>query len=243
MKAVIIAAGCGSRLEDKHKGMPKSLLEYKGVRLIDNIIGKLVKSGIEEIIMITGYKSEMIEGALSNYANGQVRIHFKENQEWTKPNGISVLCAKEFMEPGEKFLLLMSDHLFQHSILENVIQTQIGELDSLLAIDKKIDNIPDLDDGMKLSCQHLSGELYDLVKFDKQLTEYQAIDCGIFKFDFHVFSILENNIQKGKCSLSDACNELCAQGHMKGMDIGDQLWIDMDTPEMFECHQILEKVF
>jgi len=242
MKAVIIAAGCGSRLEEKHKGIPKSLLELKGKRLIDIILDKLVVSGINEVIVVTGYKSEMLEEAVKVYENTTMQIQCSHNSDWKRPNGISVLCAKDYIKQGEEFILLMSDHLFQQEMLNKVVQADIGSEDALLAIDFKIDNIPDIDDGMKIKCEQVDGKMYNLLEFDKFLIEYQAIDCGIFKLNTNFFTILENNIKKGKFSLSDACNDLCTSGQMKGVDIEENLWIDLDTPEMFNFNNILDKV-
>ena len=64
MKAVIIAAGAGSRLESKHNGFPKTLLEVKGKKIIDVILEGVLHSGITEVVVVTGYKSQLLENHL-----------------------------------------------------------------------------------------------------------------------------------------------------------------------------------
>ena len=239
MKAVIIAAGCGSRLKDKHKGIPKTLLTIQGKRIIDDIIEKLRISGISEIIIITGYKHQVLKSELSNYQNSVIKLSFVYNKDWEKPNGISVLCAKEKISQNEEFLLLMSDHIFSKEMLKQIIKAEIKKDEALLALDFKIDKIPDLDDGMKIQCSNLNGNLYLIHKFGKQLTKFNAIDTGMFQLNYSFFSILEESISNGKYSLSDACNILSEKGKMKGIDIGGCLWLDIDTPEMIEKKYII----
>ena len=243
MKAVIIAAGCGSRLEKMHKGMPKTLIEINNKRLIDDIISKIELCGINEIIIITGYRRKMLVSALNDYKKDELQINFVYNPNWKNANGISVLCAKEYISEDEQFILLMSDHIFEQEILRQIVKTKIGKDEALLALDFKIDKIPDIDDGMKIQCTEIENPIYSIQKFGKQLSIYNAIDCGMFKFNYNLFLALEGSISKEKCSLSDACNILAKKNKMKGLDIKDNLWLDVDTPEMYNLSKRLKQLF
>jgi len=243
MRAVIIAAGCGSRLKEHHQGIPKTLMKIRGKRIIDDIIEKLKISGISEIIIITGFEQEILKSELANYHNSGIKLSFIHNQNWQKPNGISVLKAKEKISKNEEFLLLMSDHIFSIEMLQKIIQIKIENDEVLLALDFKIDQIPDLDDGMKIKCELIEGNVYSINLFGKQLTDFNAIDAGMFKLNYSFFKALEKSIENGKCSLSDACNILSQKGKMKGIDIGENLWLDVDTPEMIDQQEILNKIF
>ncbi|MCK4359879.1 MAG: NTP transferase domain-containing protein [Candidatus Cloacimonetes bacterium] len=239
MKAVIIAAGCGSRLKDKHKGIPKTLLTIQGKRIIDDIIEKLRISGISEIIIITGYKHQVLKSELSNYQNSVIKLSFVYNKDWKKANGISVLAARHALSINDQFILLMSDHIFSKEMLELIIETEIEKDEALLALDFKIDKIPDLDDGMKIQCKLIKDNIYLINRFGKQLNDFNAIDSGMFKLNFSFFEALEKSISEGNRSLSDACNILSEKGKMKGIDIGGCLWLDIDTPEMIEKKYII----
>ena len=243
MKAVIIAAGCGSRLKEHHQGIPKTLMKIRGKRIIDDIIEKLRITGISEIIIVTGFKQEILRSEITNYQNSGIKLSFVHNKDWQKPNGISVLKAKEKIFENEEFLLLMSDHIFSVEMLQEIIQTKIEKDEALLALDFKIDQIPDLDDGMKIQCELIEENVYSITLFGKQLTDYNAIDSGMFKLNYFFFDALEKSIENGKYSLSDACNILSEKGKMKGIDIGDNLWLDVDTPEMIKQQEILDKIF
>jgi len=242
MKAVIIAAGCGSRLKDHHQGIPKSLLQIHGKTIIDDIIGKISDAEIKEIVVITGYQSDILKEYLSKFNDSEVKIQCIDNPRWEDANGISVLCAKESISEYEQFILLMSDHLFSAEILHQIVKMDIDKDEGLLALDFKTDQIPDLDDGMKIQCYKVSNSLYRINRFGKQLTEFKAIDTGIFKLNYSFFKILEKSIESGKTSLSDACNLLSEDGKILGLDIKDALWLDIDTPEMLDQQKILNKL-
>jgi len=242
MKAIIIAAGSGSRLKEYHQGIPKSLLEVRSKRIIDDILTKILKTGISKIVVITGYKRHLLQDYLEVYKTAKISIDFVYNPRWREANGISVLCAKKKVKSDEQFLLLMSDHVFQQGILKDIISVKLLSDQALLAVDRKIEAIPDLDDGMKLQCDIFKNNLCNIRKFGKKLTEYNAIDTGIFRLNYSFFQYLEQSISEGKDSLSDACNLMCKSGKMLGMDIKEKLWLDIDTPEMLKQRTLLQQI-
>ena len=97
--------------------------------------------------------------------------------------------------------------------------------------DYKIDNIHDIDDGMKINIDNKTN----LIKaMSKNLSKYNAIDCGIFKCKYEFFSYLEKAKAKNNCSLSDACNILIKKKLMGSVDIQNNPWLDIDTPEALD---------
>ncbi len=242
MTAVIIAAGCGSRLESQHNGIPKTLLSIEGRRIIDVILHGLLHAGIEDVVVVTGYEAHTLENYLRNNAPEKLNIEFAGNPRWRMSNGVSVLAAEELILPDSQFVLLMSDHIFEPDMLKMLLDTQLETDEALLAIDFKTDEIPDLDDGMKVKCHRLNEGGYSIDGLSKSYRDYQAIDCGMFKLNYGFFRVLEECIEQGKDSLSDACNTYAEQGRMKGMDIGENRWIDIDTPEMFSFSSLIDKI-
>ncbi len=233
MKAVIIAAGCGSRLESQHRGIPKTLLKIGAQSIIDIIISGITGAGVNDVVVVTGYKSEILEKYLKNSLPDSVNLEFCFNPSWELSNGVSVLCAEKLINKNDEFLLLMSDHIFETEMLEVVIDTPIEKDQALLALDFKLGEIPDLDDGMKIKCTRIDKDRFEITGLDKSFEDYQAIDCGMFKLNYDFFSVLRKSIEQGKDSLSDACNHYTKKHKMIGVDIHEKLWIDLDTPEMF----------
>lgn len=89
-RAVIIAAGFGSRLVPITLNTPKPLVRVKGNRIIDSTLTALKEAGIEEIYIVRGYLAEQFDQLLYKFPN----IKFIENPLYNETNNISsVLCA------------------------------------------------------------------------------------------------------------------------------------------------------
>jgi choline kinase len=104
-----------------------------------------------------------------------------------------------------------------------------------VALDYRVDEIFDIDDGMKVATGPDNNE--ELVAMSKTLPNYNAIDCGVFKCGYDFFAALEEAQEKGDCSLADACRILIQRGQMGGVDIGQTFWLDLDTPEAWDYLQ------
>jgi choline kinase len=149
---------------------------------------------------------------------------FIENRDWQKQNGISVLAAANHIT--SPFLLTMSDHLFDQSIVDLLLcNAALDELN--LAIDRKLDSIFDSDDAMKVQTRRDR-----ISEIGKDLTAYDAIDTGLFVCSLNIFDYLERVKRDGDCSLADGVRSMASDGKARAIDIGDAWWQDIDTPEM-----------
>jgi choline kinase/phosphatidylglycerophosphate synthase len=220
-KALIIAAGQGSRLRKNEKDAPKPLRKVAGLPLLERTIRTCKRAGISEFVIVVGFDKDRIINGVNAKRLG-VKIDFVENTDWEKSNGLSVLAAKDHIH--ENFILLMSDHIFDQKVLEKLIETPLRDKTALLAVDYKIDSIFDIPDATKVVVEN------DQVKaIDKSLPEYNAIDTGMFLMSPEVFEALEAVKVNGDCALSDGIRNLAAEGTMGTFDIGDGTWQDVDT--------------
>ncbi len=90
MKAIILAAGRGSRMKNLTDERPKCLVELRGKSLLDWQLKALHEAGVTEIAIVTGYKRELLND------RGLVEFY---NPRWAKTNMVSSLaCAAEWLE-------------------------------------------------------------------------------------------------------------------------------------------------
>jgi len=68
----------------------------------------------------------------------------------------------------------------------------------------------------------------------KDLPSYDAIDTGLFVCPDDIFSYLERARRNGDCSLADGVGLMAGADKVRGVDIGDAWWQDVDTPEMLQ---------
>ncbi len=112
-RAVIIAAGFGSRLVPITLNTPKPLVRVKGKRIIDSLLDAIRDAGIPEVYIIRGYLGEQFDQLLYKYPN----IRFIENKHYNEANNIlSVICAGNLVENAyimEADLLLSNPKLIR----------------------------------------------------------------------------------------------------------------------------------
>lgn len=229
MKGLIIAAGQGRRLSAICSSKP--LLPVGGQPLINWVIRGLVATGINEVVVITGYNREKLEDHLqATFSPEEVKLTTVYNDRWSKENGLSVYMARPLLE--EPFFLLMSDHIFDPAILKLMLKEDLKEEEVILAVDYRIQNHPyvDLNDVTRVLVKE--GKIRDI---GKGLSQYNAFDTGIFLCQPVLFEALEQS-QKlgGDYSLSGGIRVLAARGQARAVDVGHRFWIDIDDPKALE---------
>lgn len=119
MKAIILAAGMGSRLKALTKDNPKCMVKVNGETLIERVLSQLDRCNLEEIILVLGYKKDILKEYINNLGI-ETKISYIDNDIYDKTNNIySLYMAKEEMLKND-ILLLESDLIFDDSILKNL---------------------------------------------------------------------------------------------------------------------------
>lgn len=228
MKGLVIAAGKGERLSSVCPVKP--LLPVCGQALIDWAIKALLGAGIKEIVVVVGYEGERVEEHLKNQNYWQEAvIHLVRNEEWDKENGLSVYKAREFL--NDRFILLMSDHIFDPAILQAIKNERIEDDELILAVDYRLDNHPfvDLEDVTRVHVE--DGHILSI---GKGIIQYNAFDTGIFYCTPALFAALEESQRLSKnFTLSGGVRIMAIKGKARVMDIGDKFWIDIDDLNAF----------
>jgi len=241
MKALIIAAGQGCRLNDLTKGNPKPLIQLLGLSLIERVILTAKQSGIGEFLIVIGYLGEKIKEKLGNGNMYGVKIAYIENREWQRGNGVSVLKAKELL--NERFILLMADHVFDGRILKELINSDTRS-SVILAIDRRK---PLQGDTL---VREKEGRILDI---GKNIEESNCIDTGIFVCMSKLFSYIEEAVKEGKTELADGIAKAAKNRDAQIFDITKinsyipsmrkeikAFWMDIDTKEdLIEAEKIL----
>lgn len=227
MKCLIIAAGQGTRL--RNIAASKPLAPVGGVPLIEHVVGSAAEAGLREFVVVTGYAAEPLEAFLAGLAQRMnLSIEAVRNTDWDRPNGLSVLAAAERL--GERYALLMSDHLFDPAILRDMIAADDrGSL--TLGADFGVDDPRlDLEDATKIEV----GEEARIVRVAKTLERYDAIDTGIFLAGPALAAALRASLDRGGSgSLSEGVQALADAGSAFIRDIKGRWWLDVDDEAAF----------
>lgn len=146
-KAVIPAAGFGTRFLPETKAMPKEMLPIVDKPTIQYIVEEIKASGIEQILIISGHAKRAIEDHFDSspeleqhlYESGKmdllkevrqvasVKIHYTR-QHYMRGLGDAILCAKEFMD-GEPFGVILGDDVVYNGSGEPALKQLISQYD------------------------------------------------------------------------------------------------------------------
>ena len=231
MKAIILAAGIGNRLAEQSKNKPKSLLEFDGKSLLERHIEILLANHINDIIIVTGYESEIIIDHLNEIP---AKIQFINNPRYTEGSIISLGCARDILDNETGFILMDADVLYDQQILERLINSDIN---NCFLLDQ--DFIPG-DEPVKL-CINKQGHI---IEFRKQIAEdidFNVIgeSVGFFKFNNAIGKRIINRIDE---YLADNDNDAPYEEVLRDLlledpgcfgyeDITGLAWIEIDFPE------------
>ncbi|MBR2697190.1 MAG: phosphocholine cytidylyltransferase family protein [Clostridia bacterium] len=150
MKALILAAGFGSRLAPLTDTIPKSLVPVNGKPILFKQIENLYENGITDITVISGYRANMLEAAVHDCFRD---VNIIESVDYRDTNNMySAYLAREAMA-GEPFLMMNADVFMDASVIEsllhfsgeNAIVTDIGfyleESMKVIEVDGRITHI------------------------------------------------------------------------------------------------------
>ena len=220
-KAVILAAGNGSRLASVSGSLPKPLVDFMGKPILEHVLLGAQEGGIREFVIVVGYRGNVIK---SHFAHDpRFNITWVENPDYHKANGVSLLKARHMIHGP--FLLLMSDHLFQPQTAASLLSQPICNDEVILAVDEKLDTVFDMDDATKV-CR--MGDY--IIDIGKQIRCYDAVDTGMFLCSPVIFGWLQASKTDDNCSLSDGMRQLAQRRKLRAFDIGDGMWQDIDSP-------------
>jgi 1L-myo-inositol 1-phosphate cytidylyltransferase len=229
--AVILAAGLGTRLSIISGFLPKPLVAFEGIPLLEQVMSRAKQAGIERFVIVTGHQGHMVRHWFARSPLRHTPVTWVENPEYHKRNGISLLQARSAV--SGPFLLLMSDHIFEPDTAASLLQQPLAQNEAILAVDRKLDRIFDMDDATKVVCR--GGYVR---RIGKDLTRYDAVDTGMFLCTPAVFDALNAVKKDGNCSLSDGMQYMASNRKLRAYDIEDAVWQDIDTPEMLDFAEV-----
>ena len=221
-KAVILAAGNGDRFQNPtHES--KLLQPLLGRPILLRTLEAAYDAGIRSAVLVLGYQADRVRVLAEKGAPRGMSLTFTVNRDWHLENGVSAYAAKRAVG-HDRFALLMGDHVFEPPVLQRMLRLDVTPGESLLAIDTRPVPRDVADEATKV---RLVGSR--IVAIGKDLVEYDALDTGVFVFSPVLFAALDRARALGDTTLSGGVRELASRGLMRGVEIGDATWCDIDT--------------
>ena len=233
MRAIILAAGRGSRLaEHNPEGLPKCLMEFGGRSLLDRHLDVLNQSGVRHADLVVGYGADhIIEHVGTLFSRPEVAFHF--NPRFEQGSVLSLLAARESLESGIPVIVMDADVLYHPAILQRLVATPV---ENCYLLDR--DFAPG-DEPVKIALRDGA-----MVEFRKQLADGLSYDMlgesvGFFRFGPGCAAAIAAECARFENEgLGDAPHEealrsvLLRQPEWFGYeDVTGLPWIEIDFPE------------
>ena len=238
MKAVILAAGKGVRINGATGGAPKCLLSVGGITLIERQIQLLHSSGISQIIVVVGCGADLVQMTCRDACAYVVNDRFE-----TTNSLYSLWLAREHLQEG--FVVLNADVLFDIRLL-NLLITSAHE-DALLFEPRTNLSPPLGDEEMKVRIRN--GLITDIAKSIEPTTA-DGENVGIVKFGRAGANLL---IEQMELLIMDGGNNAWAPQAFREFTLHRPLaaisthgypWIEIDFVEDYQkaCIEILPRI-
>lgn len=164
-RAIIMAAGFGSRMQPLTLHTPKPLIAVNGIRMIDSVINALHKNGIYEIYVVVGYLKEKFLPLEEQYEG----LKLIENPYYDTCNNISSLyVAREYIENA---IILDGDQIIYNDEILSPLFERSGY--NAIYTDEHTDEwLLQADDGIITSCSRTGGkggwQLFSISRWTEQ---------------------------------------------------------------------------
>jgi choline kinase len=201
----------------------KLLQPLLGRPILLRTLAAAYEAGIRSVSIVLGYQADRVRVMAERGAPPPMHVSFVFNPEWHLENGVSALSARAAVG-SDRFALLMGDHVFEPAVLRRMLRLEVGDEMSLLAVDARPVTSAQAEEATKV---RLDGSR--ILAIGKDLTDYDALDTGVFVFSPLLFDALEHARAHGDTTLSGGVRRLAARGLMQAVEIGDAAWCDIDT--------------
>ncbi len=231
MIGVILAAGMAKRLRPLTDACPKCLLKIGERTLLERTVDAMTDAGITELVVVTGYRAEMIRDFLkAHYPT--LTIHFIHNADYEHNNNIFSLWMTRPYTEGHSFLLSDSDILFDPQLIKTVLEAE----DNALALNRHECGEEEIK--VIVDSENRIVELSKVCSIEKAIGESVGFEKMTAEYSIALFRELEQMIERE--GLIDvfyerAFERLIPQGHtFRIVDTTQYFSIELDTPEDFE---------
>ena len=232
IKAIILAAGVGSRIRPLTDNCPKSLLKIGDRTILERMLSHIQDCGISEVVFVLGYLQEQIKNYVKeNFPD--LKFYFVTNERYAETNtGFSLMLTEDFVEESS-FVKFDADVVFDKEILENLLKC---EHENCLCIDKNIDcdaeEIKVILDAQNKVIK--ASKTVDPKEAAGESIGIEKIESKTAKILFSELKIMMKDEQNHQAYYEEAYERLIEKNiPFHSLEISGLKWIEIDTKEDF----------
>ncbi len=203
MKAVILAAGLGKRMKPLTDDRPKALVELKGKPLLEHVLSSLEKAGVEETVLVIGYRGEQVKKRFGSRF-GKMKLSYVM-QRIPMGTAHAVLQARKRINGKQRFLVGHADVIVSPSLWKRLAGQKGFDAVVALRKEKQLEKF-----GVALT----SGKrLMQIVEKPAGKIESNRVNAAAYLFNEKIFPQLRKTkvSSRGEFELTGTINALAAK--------------------------------
>lgn len=219
MKAMIFAAGLGTRLRPLTNDRPKALVEVGGVAMLERVINRLKAHGITEIVINIHHFGEKIIDFVKENNNFGINIYISDERDLLLDTGGGILKAQQWLDGNEPIIIHNADILTDFDLHKMVEQHINSNADAtLLVADRKTARYFYIGENNRLNgwTNISTGEVKPADYIALNTDKLRAFG-GVHIVSSSIFSELQNYSTEPKFSITpfyiDRCKDLKIMGY------------------------------
>lgn len=245
MKAIILAAGKGTRMGELTNDLPKPMLAVQGKPILEHIIGGIMAAGVKDFFIVTGYRAEVIEEHFGDGRKFGAKIQYGR-QVTVDGTGKAPEVAKAFADTD--FILTYGDILVYPQTYKDMLRRYAeGNFSGLLTCKKGEDVtkgavlVFDKEFCLRRIIEKPSQAQLEQLRRDGELAPgsngWYNSGVYIFKPSLFDFTAKLEKSPRGEYELTDAIAAMVAAGHrLAGVEIQGR-WVDVRDPQVLASLQ------
>lgn len=219
MKAVILAAGEGTRLRPFTVSEPKVMISVANKPILQYVVESLVENGITKIVMVVGYKRRKIMSYFGDGSNFNASIEYVFQRKQPSQGGTAHALYKAKEKIDDEFLVLPGDNVISAKTIKDFME---GLENYTLLITRS--ETPSKYGVCKLD----DNKVCNLIEKPKR-SESNLISTGIYSFPPEIFDHIEEAMKERIYDLTTVITRIMEEREIKGI-ITDSTWIDAVYP-------------
>jgi UDP-N-acetylglucosamine diphosphorylase/glucosamine-1-phosphate N-acetyltransferase len=224
VKAVVLAAGGGTRMWPLAAKRPKHLLPVGGRTILSNILQVLADNSINEVFMVVGYKADLIRSAIGDGQFGTT-VEYLEQKRWT--GTASALSLARDIVGKEPFLAVYGDLWFNSSAIQSVIEKSRRY--------PRVMGVVRVPDASEYGAVELEGDrIFKITEKPKKVAHAEGwVNSGIYVLDGEVFTAIRKTpaSKRAEYELTSSLQRLLDEGKViAGVPISREDWMDIGRP-------------
>ncbi len=238
MKAVILAAGAGTRLHPLTATRPKPLIPLAGQPILGHLLAALAASTVTDVLVVTGYRGDQVRAYCGDGAAWGLRIAYA-HQEVPRGSGHAIGLAEAYVG-SEDFLAVYGDLVLDPTVLSSTVRAHARTGLSVLTV------VPVADPTQYGIVSLHDDRVVAIVEKPASAAVGRLANAGVYLFPPEVFPAIQrtSTSPRGEVEVTDAITQLAQQGTAFAINrVSSEAWMDVGRPwDLLEANRrVLER--